>query len=332
MQNSGLKRTIGYAIIVCCLPFFCQTPDASDEDWFKQGVAHLVDNRPDAAIEAFTRVIELVPHDYEAYNNRGIAYTRRGESHLGELDFSRALKHNPQFYSAFLNRGLARQEQGAYASALLDYLEAHQLQPDRKRPRLLMAWVLATCPDSRLRDGALALQIAQTLSDHQQNSRLALLAAAHAADGNFTTAVALQKKHLDQMHIRGVDAGQAAAQQNALARFQSKRPFIKGAPASKTVPDSDARALMTALDQTMNTVIAPAERDKKVSKKHTANSPAGTDTLPEKPSHAPITIKVKRPKRFRVKKERHKKNPVHKPLPKKSPSLKKNRFSKKTRL
>ena len=67
-----------------------------------------------------------------------------------------------------------------------------------------LAWLLAVCPEADLRDGTKALALARRaceLSDSQECGCLASLAAAHAENGDFPTAVKLQReaiKHLSQ--------------------------------------------------------------------------------------------------------------------------------------
>ncbi len=292
-----LKRTISFVIIFCCLSLSFPTLGASTEDWFKQGVAHLTANRLDPAIEAFTRALELIPHDYEAYNNRGIAYSRKGELSLAKIDFSKALEFNPQFYSAYLNRGIARQKQGAYASALQDYLAAHQLKPENKRPQLLMAWVLATCPDGRLRNGALSLKIVQTFAAGQASTKLLpLLAAAHAAAGDFESAITLQKENLSRLYAKQADTRQVELQQGYLARYQSGHSRKDATPLSQNLSASDANSIMaqvsSALKRSLPATTLPITLAKtkptpaeKIPRKKTP--PGLANKLQKKPSPSP---------------------------------------------
>lgn len=257
-----LNRTIRYVIIFYCLSLSFPTLGASTEDWFTQGVAHIKADRLDKAIEALTRSIEMIPYDYEAYSNRGIAYSRKGKTSLAEIDFSKALKLNPKFYDAYLNRGIARQKQGAYASALRDYVEAYLLKPDNKRPQVLLAWVLATCPDSRLREGPLALKIVQTLAHNRTDTTLfPLLAAAYAAIGDFETAIAFQRECLAVLYTTRADSGQVEHQQRNLARYQAGRPLQDPIPSTQNLSDNDTKALMAqvnnALKRSLPTTTTP---------------------------------------------------------------------------
>ena len=78
--------------------------------------------------------------------------------------------------------------------------EAIRLDPESATRDYTLAWLLATCPDSRYRDGAKAVQLAEKaceLTDYTDASSLYLLAAAHAEKGNFDDAVAWQLRALD---------------------------------------------------------------------------------------------------------------------------------------
>lgn len=292
-----LNRTIRYLLLFCCLSLSFPAGGASTEDWFQQGVAHLTANRLDSAIESFNRSLELIPHDYEAYNNRGIAYSRKGETSQAEIDFSKALELSPKFYNAYINRGIARQKQGIYASALLDYLEAHKFKPENRRPQLLMAWILVTCPDSRLRNGALSLRIALTISAGQASTKLLpLLAAAHAAAGDFESAITLQKENLSRLHTKRADANKVELQQGHLARYQSGRPLQDATPSSQNLSDNDAKSIMaqvnSALKRSLPTKTVPIRLaktkpipDNKIPRKKTP--PGLAKNLPQKPPPAP---------------------------------------------
>ena len=245
-----LNRTLHYFIFFFCLFLLFSQPVGSTEDWFTQGVAHLNAGRLDKAIDAFTRSIEMIPHDYEAYNNRGIAYSQKGESSLAEIDFSKALKINPDFYNAYLNRGIALQKQGLYSSALSDYTKAHRLKPGNQRPQVLIAWILVACPDVRLQNGILAIKIIQGLSGYRTNSNLRpLLAAAYAAKGDFNTAIALQKKHLSTLYTTRADPHQVELQQRHLALYQSGRPLQEPILPPQNISNKETENIIAQLTQ-----------------------------------------------------------------------------------
>ena len=77
-------------------------------------------------------------------------------------------------------------------AALKAYREAVRLSPDSAAALNDLAWLLATLPDAKLRDGAEALRLAQRACDLTQNQEplcLATLDAAYAETGQFPKAI-----------------------------------------------------------------------------------------------------------------------------------------------
>src|SRR6516162_9965070 len=64
-----------------------------------------------------------------AYNNRGNAFSAKGEYDRAIQDYDQSIKLNPDYYRAFNNRGVAYQKKGEYQRAILDYDEAIRLKP-----------------------------------------------------------------------------------------------------------------------------------------------------------------------------------------------------------
>jgi len=85
--------------------------------------------RYDEAIEAFSLTLEIIPHDYEAYNNRGVAWFFKGGYNKAIRDFTKALKINPNFSEAFCNRGTTWFYKGAHDSAIRDCTQAINKDP-----------------------------------------------------------------------------------------------------------------------------------------------------------------------------------------------------------
>src|SRR5262249_28100409 len=58
----------------------------------------------DRAIQDYDQSIKLNPNYYRAFNNRGVAYQKKGEYDRAINDFDQSIKLNPQYASAFVNR------------------------------------------------------------------------------------------------------------------------------------------------------------------------------------------------------------------------------------
>lgn len=105
---------------------------------------------------------------------------------------------------------LAHVKNGEYAVAVRVYEEAMRMKPDsgdvaRSRPRRWvqnnLAWLLATAPDSTVRDGARALLLAEQLVAWRSDDAAYLdtFAAAYAELGRFEDAVRTQKRAVGRL-------------------------------------------------------------------------------------------------------------------------------------
>jgi len=87
--------------------------------------------------------------------------------------------------------------QGGYADAVEHYVAALCLKPDAPDILNNLAWLLASCPDDRIRNGAEAVRHAEracALTQPPQVMLLGTLAAAYAEAGRFDDAVATAQK------------------------------------------------------------------------------------------------------------------------------------------
>jgi nucleotide-binding universal stress UspA family protein len=87
------------------------------------------------------------------------------------------------------------------------------------------AWLLATCPDDRLRDGKKGVAFARKACElwgWEDPSGLDTLAAAYAEDGQFDEAVKWQKRALE---VLGYSGRQGEAARLRLELYQAGRPY-----------------------------------------------------------------------------------------------------------
>jgi hypothetical protein len=134
--------------------------------------------------------------------------------------------------------GVAMERQGDFGNAIRWYAEA--ANEGRVNYVNSLARVLATCPDSKLRDPEKSLSLAlQAWREIKAASKepeqgdgadlrgevLGTLAAAYAATGDFVHAVAVQNDAIAALG-RKVDADQLESSQRRLASYKAKRPWI----------------------------------------------------------------------------------------------------------
>ena len=164
-----------------------------------------------------------------AYHYRGRVFQWHKHDNAKAIDdFTAALRLDPKIEMVRYRRARAYHDLKEYAKANADFAAARELDPDY--PNLLNAWAwqLATCPESKFRDGQLALQLAKKTQD------LETLAAAYAETGAFDDAVTSQKLAIEQLDRRPVPsddkAKDRANQQRTqmdkrLAAYQARRPY-----------------------------------------------------------------------------------------------------------
>lgn len=97
-------------------------------------------------------------------------------------------------------RGLSRKNLGEYGKAIADYREAIRLDPQFGLVLNNLAWILATCPDEKYRDGKEAVAVATKaceLTEWKKADDLNALSAAYAEAGDFDNAVKWQSQAVE---------------------------------------------------------------------------------------------------------------------------------------
>jgi len=195
-------RSIKTILAIIWAALFLISPNAAadDEDMFKMGLQLMGQQHYDEAIKAFSKAIEIIPGDYQAYNSRGVAWALKGDFDKAINDYNKALEIRPRYAEAYNNRGYARTQKGELQAALADYSMALEINPQFVDAYNNKAWILATTDDKQLRDGAQALMLAQKAVELDADvASLDTLAAAYAANGNYEAAIETQKKVIQKL-------------------------------------------------------------------------------------------------------------------------------------
>ena len=112
-----------------------------------------------------------------------------------------------------------------YRQSMVDYQEATKLDPTNAFLLNNFAWLLATAPDEKARDGKKAVQVALKaceLTKYQNAAYVDTLAAAYAEIGDFENAVKWETKYLTSLSLAPADATDG---QTRLALYQAKKPY-----------------------------------------------------------------------------------------------------------
>jgi WD40 repeat protein/tetratricopeptide (TPR) repeat protein len=203
--------------------------------WFELGYACSEAGRAKPAIAAYSRCIELNPPDSAAWNNRGLQHEALGELDKAVADFSKAIPLNdkdglarnnrsrvyaqlgqwervvedcsrflelvqgPRQVEAYYRRAGAYTQLARYREGAGDYQKLLELAPNSSLVHNDLAWLLANCPDAKLRDPVRATQLAQQAIDlaEQVGNVWNTLGVAHYRAGDHKAAVKALTKSME---------------------------------------------------------------------------------------------------------------------------------------
>jgi tetratricopeptide (TPR) repeat protein len=201
-------------------------PD-SDQAHDDIGIALTQKGRPDEAITHFEKALEFNPGSDRAHDNIGIALLQEGKPDEAVTHFEKALELNPRNTHARFNLGYVFYSRGEIPEALAQWLQGLRVAPDVLPVLNQTAWVLATCPDASVRNGAEAVELAERashLSGAQDPAILDTLAAAYAEAGQFPKAVEIAQQAL-ALAMQQSNQPLAEALKGRIALYESKIPF-----------------------------------------------------------------------------------------------------------
>jgi tetratricopeptide (TPR) repeat protein len=177
------------------------------------------------AVSDFDKAIELEPKFVDAYASRALAWVDLNQPDKAIKDYDEVIRLDPSFVEAFSNRGVCWRQKKQFDKALRDYDAALQLDPKSITALNSKAFLLATCPDAKFRDGKKAVELARKACEIEEWKNIALidtLAAAYAEAGEFDEAVKWMTKALsDQDYAK--QAGDMG--RKMLEQYKQKKPF-----------------------------------------------------------------------------------------------------------
>lgn len=152
-----------------------------------------------AAIDQYTKAIEMSPFMGSHYYDRGIAWYKKGDEKKAIEDFNRVIILDPRSSSAYVYRGLCKVKGGDYQGGLNDYRKGLELNSKDPSIHNNMAWLFATAKDEKFQDKLKALEHAAKaaeLSSERNAEVLDTLARVYFINGKINEAVETEKKAL----------------------------------------------------------------------------------------------------------------------------------------
>jgi tetratricopeptide (TPR) repeat protein len=177
--------------------------------WTNRGLAHSKLGQPDKAIADLSEAIKLDPKHVPAWCGRGWDYSNLGRLEEAVADFSKAIEldaNYPQLVSVYRLRAQANSRLGHHELARTDFQAALKREPDHAWTNSSLAWLLATCPDAKLRDPVKAIELAEKATHLAPKVAdcWRTLGVAHYRAGEWKAAVAALDK--SQQLSKGGDA------------------------------------------------------------------------------------------------------------------------------
>jgi tetratricopeptide (TPR) repeat protein/serine/threonine protein kinase len=157
--------------------------------------------KPDEAIACFRKAVELDPKDAYKHTKLGFELGKRGKFDEAAAAYREAIRLRPAYGHHALGCFLwdiKRDHEGAVSC----FRKTIELDPKDAVAHGRLAWLLATCPDAKIRDPGRAVVLAQKAIelDPRAKNNLNTLGAAHFRAGNWKAAITALEK---SMEVRG---------------------------------------------------------------------------------------------------------------------------------
>lgn len=144
------------------------------------------------ATEEFARYLEIAPDDHQARQQRAWGLLYLGEIDRSLLEWNELVRRAPGDPEPLVYRAKLHADAGRYHEAVEDLRMALRHSPTSTLGLNDLAWLLATCPSARFRNGPEAVRLATQACDQTEwddENYLGTLAAAYAECGQFAEAI-----------------------------------------------------------------------------------------------------------------------------------------------
>lgn len=170
--------------------------------YYHRGLAWAAKHEYDSAVEDFDHAVALNGKLSFIYTDRGLAWAARKDYTKAIADFSTSIKMAPHRTRSYYNRALAYIELKMFDKALADFDATIRVNPEFDEAYLRRAWLLASCPNVRLRDPKRAVESATRaceLTHWHKAHDIGGLAAVCAETGQVAEALKWHSKAIELM-------------------------------------------------------------------------------------------------------------------------------------
>ena len=194
---------------------------------YYRAMYHVARQEYNMALPFMNGFLEKKPDDAKAYYDRAWIYGALGDVEKAIQDYSRAIELNSSFILAYYNRGRGYAFLKQYAKSLADFNLAIDLNPDYRDAYMGKAWLLATCPAEKWRDGEQAVLAAKKATEISYDwQSLTILAAAYAESGDFNRAKEIQQEVIRLLELQHTSGSiQFNLSQQRLDAYKANTPW-----------------------------------------------------------------------------------------------------------
>jgi tetratricopeptide (TPR) repeat protein len=178
------------------------------------------------ALTLFEKALQLQPDNHYLLSNAGLALCRLGRFDESIADCQRAIALDPMDPKPHNTLAANYLSTGKIAEAVICCNKALAIYPDFDKASCNLAWILATCPDDKIRDAPRAVREAEHanyLTGGTDPSVLRVLAAAYANAGRFDEAVHVGERGEASAQSMG-EAGLTQALASECANYRQSMP------------------------------------------------------------------------------------------------------------
>lgn len=175
------------------------------------------------AIQQLEDLLKRKPDDIESQMQMAIFYSADRKPQKALQIYTAILAQHPDNWEALRGRGDTLLTTGKHAEAIADFEKALKMRPKDAGVLNNLAWVLATSPNDKFRNGKRAVELATLgceITKYEQAHILSTLAAAYAETGDFKSAVKWSQKAVE----KGQD-DQKEALGKELASYRAGKPW-----------------------------------------------------------------------------------------------------------